>query len=214
MRNFTIIYLLGPDGTGKSAIAKKIGEQLSKHNHKVVHQWMRFNHLIAKLVNGLGHLTGLSEKVRYNENVIVGYHYYYKSIVLSWLYIASTILDFFLVYPFKIVWPMITGKFIILDRFIYDILVDLMIDTGISDLHKRWPGRVLRRVLPAGSACFLLTADIETIHARKPDTAYDRTHGQRCALYKTISEDFSIEEIENNSTIESPVRIILGKIHQ
>lgn len=172
---------------------------------------MRFNHIIAKLVNGIGRVTGLSEKIKY-KNVTVGYHYYYKSSLISWMYIIATLLDLYLVYPFKILWPLINGRVVVLDRFIYDIMVDLMVDTGIEDLPQRWPGRLLRKFLPRDSASFFLKVDLKLIHERRPDTVYDKTHSKKYNLYKRLSTDFQLNTIDNNLSTEVVVSTIMNKV--
>jgi len=211
LKKIPIIYIFGPDGSGKTTIAKKFAESLSNKNCKVVYRWMRFNHIISKLVNGIGRVTGLSEKIRY-ENVIVGYHYYYKSSLISWMYIIATLIDLSLVYPFKILWPLITGKIVIMDRFIYDIMVDLMIDTGIGNLPQRWPGKLLRKFLPRCSESFYLKVDINLIHERRPDTIYDNTHDKKYDLYKKLSRDFKLNTIDNSLSIETAISNILNKV--
>jgi len=208
-----IIYICGPDGSGKSTLSRQLVKTLAKRNIKTTYRWMRFNHITSKLVNAIGRLSRLSQKVTYNGNVIVGYHLYYKSALISWLYILSTIIDLYLVYPFKIFLPIIGGRVVVIDRFVYDILVDLMVDTRITNLHERWPGNILRMAIPVNSVCFFLDVDIDTIRDRRPDTAYDRTQKQRCELYKILSKDLNIHTLNNNLEVESTLTAILEKIN-
>jgi len=210
--SYRVICIYGPDGSGKSTICNELVRVLNQKGIKATYRWMRFNHITSKVVNGIGRLTGLSEKVRYNGNVVVGYHHYNRSSALSWLYIYSTITDLFLVYPFKIVWPMLTGKVIVIDRFIYDILVDLMVDTGIDNLYKKWPIRILKKLLPVDSACFFFEVDIDTIRTRRPDTMHDINYRKKYDLYKNLSKEFALDTIDNNLPIEVAVNTILEKI--
>lgn len=175
---------------------------------------MRFNHITSKLFNGVGRFLGLSEKIKYGENVVVGYHYYYKSSIFSYLYILSTIFDLFLVYPFKILLPLLTGKLIILDRFIYDILVDLMVDTGIYDLYDKWPAKLLQKALPGSSASFLLNVDMDKIRLRKNETIYDLNYEKKYNCYKKLSARLRLNIIDNNTTVEETLKTIIQRINR
>ena len=45
-----IIYFFGPDGAGKSTLAKKLAWEIHKRGHKTKLSWMRGSHTIASLL--------------------------------------------------------------------------------------------------------------------------------------------------------------------
>jgi hypothetical protein len=91
-------------------------------------------------------------------------------------------------------------------------MVDLIVDTGIEDLHQKWPGRLLRRLLPGYSESFFLEVDLNLIQERRPEVIYDKTYIKRYMLYKRLFKDFKFNFINNNLSVEASVNNILKKV--
>lgn len=206
-----VIYLFGVDGSGKSTLARELVQALAHRGIPARCLWFRFNHWLSRLVNALGHLLGLAFYVRYPDGTRVGYHHYYKCRGLSLAYTASTVLDTFLAVQLRLRPLLRAGReVLILDRFIYDILVDLQVDTGNSRLWESWPGRLLRKLPPARILALYVATDREIIAQRRPDTCWDETFARRCDLYEQLNRGYAWgKEVKNDGPVGAALAAIL-----
>jgi len=130
-----VIYVMGIDGSGKTTVVENLSKLLEDKGYHVYAEWLRFNHVLSKPLLGFCRLVGLTRYEK-KDGIRIGYHEFHRSKVISWLYIYLQYLDALRVRIFRID-PKIRQKncVLILDRFVYDIIIDLMIDTGIEDLE-------------------------------------------------------------------------------
>jgi thymidylate kinase len=212
MQNFRVIYIYGPDGSGKSTICRELVRILEKNGIKATHRWMRFNHYISKVINALGHLTGLSYYVTYPNGTKIGYHDYHKSRLIRIVYYLATIWDAYLATLFKLWIPLlINRKVIILDRFIFDIIADLSIDARNPDLLSSWLEKLFKMLLPSKTVSIYIDTDKEVIFNRRPDTQWDKNFPQRMELYKKIHKTNSISyKVNNNGELDAALKTIIN----
>jgi thymidylate kinase len=209
-----IIYILGVDGSGKSTICRELVRALNDQGIKARYLWMRFNHILSKVVNALGHVCGLAFYVTYPDGTRVGYHHYHKSRLLGLAYSVSTIIDTFIASMVKLWVPMLINREVfVLDRFVFDVMVDLSVDTHNPELMEAWQGRMLKRLLPPETLTVYLAVDKEVIARRRPDTRWDETFGTRNRLYEKVLGLFpGILKIDNNGDMGTTLKTILGAI--
>ncbi len=209
-----VIYIFGVDGAGKSTICRELIRALEKSGVRSKYLWLRFNHFLSKIVNAFGHLLGLAFYVTYPDGTRVGYHHYHKSRLLSLVYSISTLLDTCGAAFFKIWIPLRVGKeVLVLDRFVYDVMVDLSIDTGNLGLIHAWQGRLLRRMLPRNAVTFYLCVGPEVIAQRRPDTQWDENFPKRHLLYDQIQRDFpEISRMNNDGDMRNTLSSIMGVV--
>jgi thymidylate kinase len=205
-----IIYICGPDGSGKTSIAKALVERLNASGGACyVHKWMRFNHYTSKLVNLIGRVAGLSYSELYPGGVKVGYHDYYRSKWISFLYRASVLFDTFWASLFRLWIPVnLFGARIVVDRFAYDTMVDLSIDLGDHGLCDSASGKFLGSLAHGVSAAIFLDVDIDVIYRRRPDTKCDRNYENRYSLYSRIADRYCLKRVSNNGDIGAALEAI------
>jgi thymidylate kinase len=211
MQDYKVIYIYGPDGSGKSTICRELVRILEKDGIKATYLWMRFNHYLSKAVNAVGHLTGLSYYITYPDGTKVGYHDYYKSRIISIAYYLTSYSDTFFSTLFKLWIPLLViKKIIILDRFIFDMIVDLSIDTKNLDLLAHWSGKLLKRLLLPKILPIYIEVDKEVILNRRPDTKWDENFNVRLKLYKKMYKVYARGyKVKNNGQIESTLKTII-----
>ena len=119
-----LIYITGIDGSGKSTVSEHLADQLRSKGYEVNILWLRFNHVFSKPLLGLCRLLGYT-KYEKPGGIHVGYHDFYKSKIISYLFIFFQYLDAVRVKYTKIL-PLYRKKnsVIILDRYVYDILIE------------------------------------------------------------------------------------------
>ncbi|MCD6099205.1 MAG: hypothetical protein J7K33_01330 [Candidatus Marinimicrobia bacterium] len=197
-----VICLIGPDGTGKTTQAKLLFERLQQEGVKCTYKWMRFNHLFSLPILAIAKIAGLSETVETKNGLKVGYHYFYKSKIISILYKVTMYLDTLIAYLIKVQIPKtIFKKTVICDRFIYDTIVDIIISTRDYNFLKSRLGRRFLSLIPKDSAVILLITNEEILRKRREDIALDKYLRDRISLYLTLKEKFDIFSIDAKEDI-------------
>lgn len=211
-----VIYLYGVDGTGKSTLGRELTRALQERGVPCHYQWLRFNQYLAKPVNLLGRLTGLSFYRTYPDGTRLGYHHYYKSRFLAWVFILTTLADTWLATWLKLRAPLkVTGNTAVVDRFVFDTMVDLSVDTGQQGLASGWVGRFLRRQLPGQAFTVYLRVPKEIIVRRRPDALWDEDFDRKCALYQELAHTYPPDlALDNDRGIEAAIENILEALYE
>jgi thymidylate kinase len=211
---YDVIYIYGPDGSGKSTICKELVKLYNNKGINVTYRWMRFNHYTSKVLNAIGHLMGLSYYKTYPDGTRIGYHQYYKSRFFSTTYCMFTIFDSVIALIFKLWLPLlINKKIVIVDRFVFDTMVDLAIDTHNSNLPLNWQGILLKKILPPRTLFIYIDVDKDIIFKRRPDIKWDENFSMKMKLYKKVYELYGLgRKVNNNGKLNITLQNILGML--
>ena len=194
-------YITGPDGSGKTTYGKLIEQHYKRLNYKVKKIWIRSPKILSKPLMAYCRVVGLT-KYRYINGIRYGGHGFYRSRFVSWIFPVLQLIDF------KIKWYFVKKTienefdYIIFDRFVFDTLADLMVDTERYDLHKIKIGKIFLNQLPDNTKTVVLLADEHTIRQRKEDTRYDHLLGKKLKVYKILARDLDLKIIDNNFNLE------------
>jgi hypothetical protein len=100
----------------------------------------------------------------------------------------------------KIYLPLWRGNTIVCDRFIVDIVADLL--AGIDDPHfdERMVGRLFWALLPAETRIVICDLDTEVARERSPELRGDHSHPRRRQIYLNLAQRHQLQVI---STLDS-----------
>lgn len=204
----TRIMISGADGTGKSTIINALESHLKLQQKPVEKVWLRFNHLFAKLVNIVGRLTGKSYYEEYAWGKL-GYHSYHG--VFGYLYIVSVYLDHVIFFLFKR--RKVFGKknkFILIDRYIVDIVADLIVDTGHNNFVHLLFDRFVYKELKITKA-YIVDCDLDTIITRRSDILDDKNIRLKLSTYNDLAKYYRIEIINTKFLgVKDAVKYVFG----
>jgi len=197
-----IINISGIDGSGKTTIVEWLAERLQAEGYDVEVKWLRFNHVLTKPLLGLCRLLGLT-KYENIDGTRMGYHEFHRSRIISWLFVYLQYLDALRVYLFHVV-PVLRNKdrVLILDRFIHDILIDIMIDTGIEDLDRKKIGRAFLRLIPDDAVVIPVLRRRELVLDARPESRIDKNFEARFELYEEIPGRHDCRPVYNNGSLQ------------
>lgn len=197
-----LFCIMGVDGAGKTTHTKILMNRLDNSQMKYKYVWFRFFHYTSYIILFYCKITGLT---RY-ENIDgekLGYHEFHKSKIISTLYPYFLFVDMVPAYFFKIFLPIKLGYILVCDRFIYDTLVDLMIDLEDFEIYNKYPVKLFLKLIPDNNLTIFLCLDEETIRNRREDLEHDTTLNKRILAYEKISKEFNIKKIKNDKKIET-----------
>lgn len=206
-----LICIIGPDGTGKTTQINLLIENLKEKGLNYEYRWLRFYHFFSLPLLGLARLMGLSEVKILNNGEKIGYHYFYKSKLISRIYPVLLFIDTVIFTLIKVYFPMkILGKNIACDRFIYDTLIDIMISTKDYNIYKSKLGKFFLSLIPKDCNIIMLIADEKALKGRREDVFYDKNLILKINLYEQLAKYFEIPVIK----AELPVKKIQNKIFE
>lgn len=200
----------GSDGTGKSTITESLKSTYEKNDKTVKTIWLRFNHNFAKLVNIFGRITGKSYYETYSWGK-VGYHDYNG--LIGYFYIYAVLFDHLLFRRFnrKKIFEKTNSDVLIIDRYIIDIMADLIVDTNKNELvYKLFKKYAQVEILEA--KVFILDCDYDIVISRREDIKDDKNWLKKQVAYKYLSEKLNIQIINTGeNSIENIIKIIKEK---
>lgn len=202
------IIISGIDGSGKTTVINNLIKVLENDGKSVDYIWMRYNHYLLRGMNAIARILGLSVKV-HNEMGVVWEHRLYKMPWFCWLYIRISFIDN--VFAIRKV-NRLKSDYIICDRWINDILIDLGAECRIMDiLDSKWYKR-FQNLLPKNNYQFVVKRDIKDILDCRVENHTNPDFKYRFELYQKLMEKKNVITIDNTGSIENSVTQILKVI--
>lgn len=201
-RTKRVYAIIGPDGAGKTTIARDIAARMLDRGIKTRISWMRSPRISTLSVLGVLRLSKLAKTVRMEDHDDVHVDLTHHAFLLH-LYAWAVTFDYFLGYLGKITLPkQLLRRTILCDRFVWDALVDLGLASGVDEDFLLMPqGRILLK-LAMNHRSVLVTASEEELLRRRPILSLDPRLGRRLRLYHLFAERFGMGEVDSGTTSE------------
>lgn len=207
-----IIFFSGIDGSGKTVVIENLIKELNQQGFKTRYVWMRYNHYLSKLLLAVCRLTGFT-KYHQIAGHKLGVHHFYRSRIISYLFIFSSLIDTAVATFLKLLLFLNrTDAVIVCDRFVIDILVDLMIDTRKFDLFDCLWGQAFKRLVAPHARTFYIRRPLKEIIDVRPESEYDTTFLMRVVLYEHLVRKWKIETIDNAGSLADVHKDISSRI--
>ena len=191
------IIISGIDGSGKTTIINGVANVLKRKNINFEYHWLRYNHLIAKLLHGFARLIGLSKRYK-SQGKIKYRHEFYRSYIFSKVYIIATFVDTLIGKVFLSIGRK-NVEYILCDRWVNDIIIDLGVKTGNKDIFKsRWYKIYLNLLPKVNSYQFVIYRNINDIKNCRTENQEDPDFDQRNYLYNELGRLSNVNKIFNH----------------
>ncbi len=205
----------GIDGSGKSTLARNLVARLEASGVKSQYVYSRFRPQLIKPLAIAGHALFLR-----NKNIYKDYSGYsdtrralFRNRFLSFVYERILLLDYCLQVIVKVKFPLVMGRNIVCDRYVYDtVITDLAPDMGYS-LGKI--DQELKRcflILPKPDIVFLIDTPEEIAFRRKKDVPSIDYLKDRRKLYLEVGREHNMVILDGSKDLESLMQEIWSKI--
>ena len=196
-----LICFTGIDGSGKSTHAISVANFLSQDNVKCKYVWTRWIATSLKpivvLIKKWLSKRKISDK-NYIEYKSAKRRYLRKSLARIWQNIV--LFDYFLRVLVKIEIPLLFGNVLVCDRYLYDTLVDLAVDSSYSKgQSKNMLNMYITLLFPKPDVVFLLDVPEEVALKRKGDIPALTYLIDRRNFYLALAEEYPYIKVLDNS---------------
>lgn len=203
------IIISGIDGSGKTTVINALKAKLEIEGKSVSYIWMRYNHYLVKGMNAIARLFGLSVKV-HNEMGTIWEHRLHKCPWFCKLYVWCSYIDNKIARRKVLI---LKSDYIICDRWVNDILIDLGAECRISNiLEGKWYQH-FQHLLPKDSFQFVVKRNLSDVMECRIENHTNPDFKHRFSLYQELMKKDDITVVDNTGSLESSVCQILNKLH-
>ena len=190
-----LICFTGIDGSGKTTVAKKVTTFLKEKDLPATYVYGRLKLFIMKPLVFIGNkwfLKNYSITENYDEYTGKKKNLFSKHKFMLKVYLYILLLDYLLQLMIKIKIPVLLGKIVVCDRYIYDtVITDIAVDMNFS---KRQVISLLDKcflLIPNPNLTFLVDVNEEVAYSRKYDVPDERYLKDRRSFYLQIGRYYN-----------------------
>jgi dTMP kinase len=201
------ICFTGMDGAGKTTLAKSLVDDLQDMSIKSRYVYNRYVPIILRPVMLMGKLLFLHNKDFYGD-----YSEYSnkkktaskKHPLLSGLYQHLLLFDYFFQILFKVKLPLLFGKNIVCDRYIYDTIVtDLSVDFNYTEEDVKTSLSKILSPFPTPDITFLIDLPEEIAYQRKDDVPSIEYLRDRRKMYLYMGEEYKMMILDGTMPLDN-----------
>jgi len=211
-----LVCFIGIDGSGKTTLSKDLVNSLNKREIKCEYVYGRLSPFILKPFILIGDLIFLRDR-----NALKNYQEYFntkrkaieKHSFLSRIYQQILLLDYSLQIFFKVKIPLIFGKNIVCDRYVYDtVITDLSVDMNYSKDKVMKLLNNLLHFFPEPDIIFLIDVPEEVAYHRKSDVPSIRYLKERRGMYLELGKEYGMMILDGTKNLEELKDLIQKKV--
>ncbi len=193
-----VICLIGVDGTGKTAHAAQLMDDLKAKRYKAKYVWFGSPYILSYPFMMIARLIGYTKVHYLPNNQKYSEHLYCSSkpMALTWKWLQF--IDICVLSFIGVFLPTLAGYKVICDRYVYDAVVGMMDDLKDYRLFEGTFARIIFRLKPKLSLVFLLDVDDDTAFGRKGDIPDLQYVTRRKKSFKLIAGQQNIPVINAN----------------
>lgn len=194
MRQFKLINIIGIDGAGKTTLAKSLTATLQKQDPSVRYQYCQY---FPKLLYPFKKLAKLSVMRKTHE--FRDYDHYNRTKkatssrfpFLAGVYAMIWLIDYLIQVFFKVTVPVLFGRKLIVDRYIFDIAVNLSLTTNNETNYANKLIRLFFIFAPRPDLIMFIDLPEEVAYSRKSDIQDIEYLTERRERYLALAETYN-----------------------
>lgn len=211
------ICFIGIDGSGKTTLARSVVSALRRREMDFHYVHGLIYPKLLKPFMAIGRFLfarGKSRESNYREFVIAKRSGFYKHPMLFFPYRALLFLDYFPQVAVKVAIPLLFGRRIVSDRYVFDTIVNMSLNLGY-DLNRMIQAvKAYFRVLPKPNVVFLVDLPEEVSFCRKDDVPSIEYLRERRGIYRNFAQAFGMVVLDGTMPVEDLTSIVISTIEE
>lgn len=179
--------MTGMDGIGKTTHSFGLINHLNRSGINCKYVWFGNAYFFSYPFMIFCRLVGLTKIRQMTNGLVFSQHEYYRNKAVSRVWTWIQFLDAAILVNLRIRRLLFRDLTIVCDRFIPDIMVELMNDVNDDHLHKKLVGRLMFRLMPPSMLLICLDGDEKAAWRRKNDVPGLEYLTTRRKKYRLIS---------------------------
>lgn len=204
-----VIYLTGNDGTGKTTQADLLIQRLREAGRPCRYIWLRYPQLVSIPVLVLSRLLGVTRYERH-QGKWQGQWEFYRARWLGHLLLWCQVLDAYWYRSRRIMPAVRRGETVVLDRFVYDIVIDIAVAMCEPAILRSRAAKLLYDLAIEGVS-ILIDAPPQLIRERRSVLAADALLDDRALLYRELAAMHKLPIVDARAPI-SDVHEQIGRL--
>jgi dTMP kinase len=212
-----IIALMGADGAGKSTIARALKSELDRTGRPSVVTWATLRPVLSRPAIKLAKFLFVRKHDKFTDYTA---HIEAKQAglrKLRWaheIFLILMVLDYLPQAFFKVVVPWWRGRYVICDRYYYDLMLEYTeISKGSTDRMVRLV-RAMSRLLPGPHLSFFVDVPVEVALARKRDIPSARYLEAKGDLYRRLARALGLTSLDGTSPPQANCALIMNDLEK
>lgn len=204
MRNSTFICFIGIDGSGKTTLAKMLIRMMDERGIKGKYVYNTYRSFLLRPLMSIAKaflFRGKTISKNYAEYTNMTKKVF-KWSFLSTMYQYSVLLDYLFQTLFKVGIPRIFGKNVICDRYLYDVVVNIAVESDYSNDRIESMLRKISYLLPKPNLLFLVDLPEEIAYQRKDDVPTIEYLKKRREIYLDIGKEYGIVILDGSKKLK------------
>jgi thymidylate kinase len=203
MKKFKLINIIGIDGSGKTTLAKSLADDLKTTDKRVHYRYCQY---FAKLLYPIKLLAKLSVMRKTDE--FGDYNHYNRTKkatssrfpLLANIYAFTWLIDYIFQVFFKVTVPILFGKKLIIDRYIFDIAVNLSLTTNNEIGYAEKLIRFFLILAPRPDLVVFIDLPEEVAYSRKNDIQSIEYLKERRERYLALAETYNFRFLDGTKS--------------
>ena len=200
------ICFTGIDGSGKTTLARALVSTMEQRGIKAIYVYNRYIPIVLRPVMFIGDFLFLRDKDffrDYSDYSNTKRNTTKKHTILAKLYQHLLLFDYFIQILFKIKLPLLFGKNIVCDRYIYDTIVtDLTVDFNYSKEEVKNSLNKILSLFPTPGVTFLVDLPEEMAYQRKNDIPSIEYLKERRKMYLYVGKECNMVILDGTKKLE------------
>ena len=215
MRQFKLINVIGIDGAGKTTLAVNLAKELSKIDNSIEYRYCQYFAKLLYPIKKLAKFTVMrktDEFKNYDNYNSTKKNTSSKYPVLANAYAFLWLIDYMAQSFVKVLVPIMIGKKLIIDRYIFDIAVNLSLTTNNELSYAEKAIRFFTTFMPKPDLVIFIDISEDVAFERKDDIQDVEYLSERRVRYQSLSEKYNFIVLEGDQTQDKLLSEVMNVI--